>query len=98
MMESVVIIKPQDLLGVVVIPKRGRDADRPCVILDWQSDVYALIADGKKRTVSKPKKKNMKHLVFTDYRSGELYEKLVSGEHVTDLMIREALAAWQKAM
>jgi len=94
MIENAAIKNPEDLLGAVVIPKRGRDARRPCVIVGWLPDDFAQIADGRLRTVSKPKKKNMKHLYFTNWRSVELHDKLLAGEQVTDRMIREGIAGF----
>ncbi|MCL2057842.1 MAG: KOW domain-containing RNA-binding protein [Oscillospiraceae bacterium] len=95
MIDCVAIEKPQDLLGAIVLAKRGRDAGRLCVVVGWLPDNdYLLVADGKQRTVAKPKKKNMKHLEFTQCRSGELGARFLAGEHVTDRMIRVALAAF----
>jgi len=94
MIYSVAIEKPQDLLGSIVISKCGRDRGRPCVILGWLPGDFALIADGRLRTVEKPKKKNMKHLLFTQSYSGDLGMKFSAGERVTDRMIREELAAF----
>ena len=92
--ENAAIENPRDLLGSVAISKRGRDKDRPCVILGWLPDDFALIADGKRRTVAKPKKKNMKHLIFTKCCPGDLKTRFLTGEQVTDRMIREGLAAY----
>ena len=93
-MECVAIEKPGDLLGAIVISKRGRDRDKPSVILGWLPGDFALVADGKTRTVAKPKKKNMKHLRFTICRPGELNRRFLAGEQVTDQMIREELAGF----
>ena len=93
-MECVAIKKPQDLLGVIVVSKQGRDKDKPCIILGWLPGDFALVADGRRRTVAKPKKKNMKHLIYTQYRPEELAVKFQNGDQVTDRMIREELAAY----
>ena len=92
MMECTVIETQSDLLGVPVVSKRGRDTDRPGVILGWTPGGFALVADGRRRTVANPKKKNMKHLKFFTCRRGELGAKLRNGERVTDLMVREELS------
>ena len=95
MIESAAIETPQDLLGSVVIPKRGRDSGRPGVIVGWLDEgEFALVADGRLRPVSKPKKKNMKHLIFTKCRPRELYLGFLTGERITDRMIRKELAAF----
>ena len=94
MIECVAIERPWDLLGAVAISKRGRDRNKPGIIIGWLPGDFVLVADGKARTIAKPKKKNMKHLLFTQYRSGELVAKLQNGDQVTDRMIREGLAAF----
>lgn len=92
-MECAAVETPRDLLGTIVISKKGRDKKKPGVILGWLPGDFAVIADGRLRTVAKPKKKNMKHLVFTRYRHAELAVKIENGEQVTDGMIREGLAS-----
>ena len=94
MMKCAVIEAQRDLLGTVVVPKNGRDRDNPGVIIDWLPGEFALVADGKRRTAAKPKKKNMKHLVFTKCRPAALTARLLNGEKATDRMIREGLAAY----
>lgn len=51
-----------DLLGKIVLSKRGRDADRLFVIMKIFNDDYVYIADGDLRKIEKPKKKKLKHL------------------------------------
>jgi len=94
MMEYVAVETQRELLGTVVISKNGRDAGRPYVVTGWLPDVYALVADGKRRKTCNPKKKNIKHLRFTQCRHGGLHDKLVNGEQITDRMIREELTAY----
>lgn len=48
--------------GRVVISKAGRDAGGEFVIISVESDQYVLIADGRLRKVSSPKKKKVIHL------------------------------------
>ena len=94
MIDFSVIEKPRDLLGAIVTAKRGRDAGRLCIIVGWLPGGFFLISDGRGRPAAKPKKKSMKHLVFTQCRSEGLFAKLLAGEQVTDRMIRVALAAF----
>lgn len=51
--------------GSVVRAKAGRDKDNYFVITDFE-EKYCLIADGKSRKLSSPKKKNIRHLCFTN--------------------------------
>ena len=54
------------VIGRVVWSRAGRDKKRPFLIVGIADDGKVLIADGKLRTLAKPKKKNLKHLVITD--------------------------------
>ena len=46
----------------VVIVKAGKEKNSRFVVTDVLSDRYVLIADGRTRKLSKPKKKNILHL------------------------------------
>ena len=48
--------------GDIVISKAGHDAGRAHIVLAYEGGRYALIADGKRRLLSSPKSKNVKHL------------------------------------
>ena len=50
--------------GLVVKAKAGRDKDQFFVVLGF-SGKEAVICNGKRRTLLKPKKKNIKHLALT---------------------------------
>ena len=50
--------------GRVVKAKAGRDKDQFFVIVGF-SGKEVVICNGKRRTLLKPKKKNIKHLAFT---------------------------------
>lgn len=51
--------------GNVVRSVAGHDADRFYIVLSVEGD-FALIADGKKRLLEKPKRKRLKHLKKTN--------------------------------
>lgn len=51
--------------GLVVKAKAGRDKDQFFVVLGFSSK-EAIICNGKRRTLLKPKKKNIKHLALTN--------------------------------
>lgn len=73
-----------------VISKQGRDCGSVYVIIKIdQNDCY--VADGRKTTYLKPKKKNTKHLQATHTVSEKIREKLLNGEVPSDLEIREFL-------
>jgi len=94
MMNDCGIEGPGDLLGTVAISKCGRDSGKPCIIAGWDADGRALVADGRRRALARPKKKNMKHLKFTKYSPCGLGAVFSAGGQVTDRMIRDALAAY----
>lgn len=51
--------------GLVVKAKAGRDKDDFFVVLEFD-EKYVFICNGKRRTLEKPKKKNIKHLALTN--------------------------------
>lgn len=53
------------MVGRVVISKSGRDKDKKMVIVA-ETENYLLVCDGKERRLTRPKRKNPKHLQFTN--------------------------------
>ena len=51
--------------GSVVIAKAGRDKGKAFAVIDVLSDREVLIADGKRRPIERPKRKNVIHLQRT---------------------------------
>ena len=51
--------------GSVVIAKAGRDKGKAFAVLDVLDDRTVLIADGKRRPIERPKRKNVLHLQAT---------------------------------
>lgn len=78
-------------LGRVVYSKAGRDKDKFFIIIGVLDEQYVYIADGNLRSVEKPKKKKIRHLVFTNTTADEVKNLLISGEKVSNLMIRKIL-------
>ncbi|MBK6088230.1 MULTISPECIES: KOW domain-containing RNA-binding protein [Ruminococcus] len=52
--------------GSVVIAKAGRDKGRAFAVIEVLSDREVLIADGKRRPIERPKRKNVIHLQGTN--------------------------------
>ncbi|MCL1819233.1 MAG: KOW domain-containing RNA-binding protein [Oscillospiraceae bacterium] len=69
--------------GNVVIPIAGREKGRLHIVLDIDNE-FALIADGKRRRVEKPKRKKIKHM--------EVAEGYFSENAKTNKEIRRVLA------
>ncbi|HBR35438.1 MAG TPA: RNA-binding protein [Firmicutes bacterium] len=78
-------------LGQKVLSKQGRDAGATFLIVGLQSDDYVLVADGQKRSINRPKKKNRKHLSLTLQVAEEIAAKLTTGVRVTDEEIVDAI-------
>ena len=55
--------KPPFERGRLVISTKGRDANRPFIILEVLDADYVLMADGDLRKLSRPKRKKVKHLI-----------------------------------
>ena len=76
-----------EAVGRVVYSKAGRDKKRAFVIVGVTDDGSALIADGRLHTVSKPKKKNLRHL--------EIRDASFDGDAADDAAIREYLRSYE---
>ena len=70
------------MIGKIVRSAAGRDKDRFLVITAVDGD-FAMIADGKTRKLSAPKKKRLKHLRFTN--------NTVDMQDITDKKLRRLL-------
>jgi ribosomal protein L14E/L6E/L27E len=53
------------MIGQIVCSKSGRDKGYFLVVIG-EDDKFLYVADGKERPLEKPKRKNPKHLVFTN--------------------------------
>jgi ribosomal protein L14E/L6E/L27E len=78
--------------GHIVISAAGRDAGHAYVVLGWHKPQTLLVADGRGRTVSNPKKKNVKHVKQLDTIANKVAEALTKGIAITDEDIRHDLA------
>ena len=81
-----------DPLGRVATSRSGRDAGSVYVVVRVESPTVVFVADGRDRSVSRPKRKNMKHLEL-GVPAGGLAERLAAGQPPTDEEIRAAIAA-----
>lgn len=63
----------QSHLGEIVISRLGRDINKYYIIVGIENDSnYVKIADGFIKRIEHPKRKNIKHLIFT----GDVIEEL----------------------
>ena len=70
-------------MGMVVRSEKGHDKGRLFLITKTEGE-FAWLTDGKNRKKHNPKKKNLKHIVITDYLIPEF-------ESLSDKNIRKQL-------
>ena len=75
------------MLGQIVLVKRGRDKGSFMVVLGLEEG-FVLIADGRRRKLNKPKRKNTRHVSAT-----KSFISLVpdGGRRLQDADIRKAI-------
>lgn len=78
-------------MGRVVEVVRGRDAGELAVVIAREASRFVWIADGSKRRVEKPKKKNALHLRNTPILSQEVAAELANHGKVTNALLRHTL-------
>jgi len=79
-------------IGRVVISKKGKDKGTFYVIISkdvLNNRVY--VADGKHRSITRPKPKNPKHLQPTNWHLRELKERLKDNREISDEWIYQQL-------
>jgi ribosomal protein L14E/L6E/L27E len=74
----------------VVISKRGKYDGEMFFVIDVK-DGFALLADGKKRKITNPKKKNMLHLEEVGLSSESVRESIENGSNTVDALMRAEL-------
>lgn len=74
--------------GIVVKATAGRDKGSYYVITKMKEN-YVFIADGKRRKISLPKRKNLKHVRFT--------ENVIELNDMTDKKLRNVLSRYTAA-
>jgi len=77
--------------GRLVTSIAGRDRGQPYLVCAVTKEGYALVVDGDKRSVARPKRKNPRHLELQPASDDELGSRWEKGEAVTDAEVRTAL-------
>ncbi|WP_297630578.1 KOW domain-containing RNA-binding protein [uncultured Clostridium sp.] len=80
-----------DLIGKVVLSLSGRDKDHLYVVVDSDKAKNLLLVNGDNKTISNPKKKNIKHLSFIDDIDDELKTTIMDKKRNADLRIKRFL-------
>lgn len=79
-------------VGQVVYSKCGHDKGKAFIIVSLEEN-FAYIADGRSRTLEKPKYKKLKHLQVTGYIFENIKNKILNKEYILDSEIKKALIA-----
>ena len=69
----------------------GHDSGELFCVMDIDGE-RLLLADGKRRRVTSPKRKNIKHVVFAGNWEHPTLEKVRAGQSIGDKELRTALA------
>lgn len=72
----------------------GHDRGALFCVLDTDGD-FLLLADGKQRTVTSPKRKKRRHVAPAGTSGHPAIQKIQSGEPVSDRELRRAIAAFR---
>ena len=83
--------QPDLTIADVVISTAGRDAGHLFYVLE-ADDTYLTLADGKGRTIEKPKRKKRKHTTQVLRSETRVAEKLRNGDKVLNSELRRDLA------
>jgi ribosomal protein L14E/L6E/L27E len=83
--------------GSIVLANAGRDQDGVFFVVG-EADGFVLLADGKRRKLEHPKRKNPVHLcpVLSEGFDHVVIRKLQEGTPVTNRELRQALAAFKE--
>ena len=84
-------LQDNDLIGKMVLSKRGRDKNHLYVVIGHLSDSYVILSNGSTKTVQMPKHKNLKHISVLDDVDDEIKESIILRDRGTDLKIKRFL-------
>ena len=82
--------------GQLAISRSGHDEGRLYVILK-EEGAYVYLADGRIKTLEKPKKKNKKHIQAIKRLPGNVMELLSQDREFGNEEIKRAIKLYQKA-
>ena len=81
----------------IVRSRKGHDEGKLFCVMDV-GEGFLLLADGKERKVSNPKKKNVKHVEVLGTMDHPTIESVRAGQPVRDKQLRIALAVFRDEM
>lgn len=77
-------------LGQLVTSRAGRDSGQQYLVVGYNGQ-RVLVADGRLRSVKRPKQKNPRHICLHKVVAEEISAKLLANISVSDADIRAAL-------
>lgn len=77
-------------VGQIVFAKAGREKGNAFVVTKVALP-YVFLADGKLRTLSKPKKKKIMHIQITNTIDNDINDKITNDSYILDAQIRKTL-------
>ncbi len=80
--------------GQMVTSRQGRDQGTVYCVLQILDGRDVLVADGRARSVQRPKRKNQKHLVIHAQKDSAVSQALGQNDNVTDDDVRNAVARY----
>ena len=89
--------KPDIIISDVVVSTAGRDQGELFYVID-ADPLYLMLANGKDRTLEKPKKKRRKHIKKVLRSETRVAEKLKQGDKVLNSELRRDLAYHSREM
>lgn len=69
----------------------GRDEGKFFVVMEIKDDNYVMICDGRRRKVTSPKKKKIKHLENLNYSLNIIKDKLETGNEINNSDIKKSI-------
>ena len=84
--------KPDIRISDVVVSTAGRDQGDWFYVIGAEPD-YLILADGKGRTLEKPKRKKRRHVQAAFQTESRIAEKIRNGEKVLNSELRKELAS-----
>ena len=77
----------------LIVSKAGRDKGQLFFVIDTDAQ-YVYLADGKSRSLEKPKRKKRKHVQQVPRTESRIAEKIRNGEKVLNSELRKELASF----
>lgn len=84
------------VLGQFVKAIAGRDAGYVYIVIGHDKSCL-LLADGRDKTVSKPKLKNPRHVTVCKAYAHSILAKIKDGMKVTNEDLRQEILSWRKS-